>query len=98
MKHSPRFPDHFASLAHARTFIDNFFDPYNQHHRRSGIGYHTRADVHAGRQHTIRKARQTVLDHAYTTNPHRFRKRPQAPTIPDITWINQPDENLSHTY
>lgn len=97
LKHSPRFPDQFASLAHARAFIDGFFDHYNQHHRHSGIGYHTPADVHAGRHHTIRAARQTVLDHAYSSNPHRFQKRPIAPQVPDITWINQPDENLSHT-
>ena len=37
------------------------------------------------------------LDQAYATNPHRFRTRPQAPRIPDITWINPPQPNLSHT-
>jgi putative transposase len=97
LKHSPRFPDRFTSLAHARTFTDDFFDHYNHDHRHSGIGYHTPADVHAGRHHQIRAARQTVLDHAYNTNPHRFRRRPKAPRIPDITWINQPEPNLSHT-
>lgn len=97
LKHSPRFPERFASLAHARAFIDGFFDNYNEHHRHSGIGYHTPADVHAGRHHQIRADRQRVLDQAYATSPHRFRRRPTAPKIPDITWINQPDENLSHT-
>lgn len=97
LKHSPRFPTRFASLAHARTFTDAFFEHYNHHHRHSGIGYHTPADVHAGRHHTIREARQHVLDDAYTANPHRFRQRPTAPQIPDIAWINEPDENLSHT-
>jgi len=97
LKHSPRFPERFTSLTHARTFINGFFDHYNQHHRHSGIGYHTPADVHTGRHHTIRAARQNTLDQAYITNPHRFRKRPTAPKIPDITWINEPDENLSHT-
>jgi putative transposase len=96
LKHSPRFPDRFVSLAHARTFINDFFDHYNQHHHHSGIGYHTPADVHTGRHHQIQAARQTVLDHAYNTNPHRFHKRPTAPKAPNITWINQPDENLSH--
>jgi putative transposase len=96
LKHTPRFPDRFVSLAHARTFIDEFLDHYNQHHRHSGIGYHTPADVHAGRHHTIRAARQTVLDNAYSANPHRFRQRPTAPQVPDITWINQPETNLSH--
>ena len=97
LKHSPRFPERFTSLAHARTFIDAFFDHYNHHHRHSGIGYHTPADVHAGRHHQIRAERQHVLDNAYNTNPHRFRQRPTAPQIPDITWINEPEQKLSHT-
>ena len=97
LKHTHDSPDYFVSLAHARTFIDEFLDHYNQHHRHSGIGYHTPADVHAGRHHTIRAARQTVLDNASTANPHRFRQRPTAPQVPDITWINQPETNLSHT-
>jgi putative transposase len=39
LKTTPRFPERFASLAHARTFTDAFFDHYNHHH--SGIGDHT---------------------------------------------------------
>ncbi len=97
LKHPPRFPTRFASLAHARTFIDAFFNHYNHHHRHSGIGYHTPADVHTGRHHDITIQRQHVLDHAYATNPHRFRQRPTAPQIPSITWINEPEPNLSHT-
>ena len=72
-------------------------DSGNRAHRHSGIGYHTPADVHAGRHRKIRAARQTVLDQAYASNPHRFRQRPRAPKIEPIAYINQPDENLSHT-
>ncbi|MEO1057710.1 MAG: IS3 family transposase [Actinomycetota bacterium] len=97
LKHTPRFPERFTSIAHARTFIDNFFDHYNHNHRHSGIGYHTPASVHHGHHHTIRAQRQHVLDHAYQHHPHRFRQRPLAPKIPDITAINPPQPNLSHT-
>mgnify|MGYP001821058090 FL=1 len=97
LKHSPRFPERFNSLAHARTFTDAFFEHYNHHHRHSGIGYHTPADVHAGHHHTIRAHRQHVLDHAYTLEPHRFRQPPIAPQVPDNAWINQPEPNQSHT-
>jgi putative transposase len=96
LKHTPRFPERFASLAHARSFVDTFFDHYNHHHRHSGIGYHTPASVHRGHHHAIRAHRQAVLDHAYTTHPHRFRRPPQAPQVPDITWINPPEPDLSH--
>ena len=99
LKHTPRFPERFASLAHARAFVDTFFAHYNHHHhhhhRHSSIGYHTPASVHRGHHHAIRAHRQAVLDHAYTTHPHRFHRRPTAPTVPAITWINQPEPDLS---
>ena len=63
LKHTPRFPERFASLAHARSFVDTFFAHYNNHHHRhSGIGYHTPASVHRGHHHAIRAHRQAVLD------------------------------------
>jgi putative transposase len=96
LKQAPRFPQRFASLAHARAFVDEFFAHYNHHHRHSGIGYHTPASVHHGHHHTIRRHRQAVLDHAYATQPDRFRRPPQAPRVPHIAWINPPANDLSH--
>jgi putative transposase len=92
LKYSPRFPKRFTSLAECRAFIDEFFDHYNHHHRHSGIGLHTPADVHHGRAHHIRTQRQATLDAAYTAKPHRFRQPPRAPQIPEAAWINQPPE------
>jgi putative transposase len=92
LKYSPTFPKRFTSLAHARTFADEFFDHYNHHHRHSGIGLHTPADVHYGHADTIRAQRQLVLDAAYTAHPERFRQPPHAPRIPEAAWINPPQE------
>lgn len=92
LKYSPRFPKRFASLAHARAFLDDFFDHYNHHHRHSGIGLHTPADVHHGRADTIRAQRQAVLDAAYAAHPRRFHTPPCAPRIPEAAWINPPPE------
>ncbi len=96
-RESDRLAHELIAVAHARTFTDDFFDHYNHHHRHSGIGYHTPASVHHGHHHAIRAHRQAVLDHAYTLEPQRFRRPPIAPQVPDITWINQPQPNLSHT-
>ena len=92
LKYSPRFPKRFESLAHARSFIDTFFEHYNHKHHHSGIGLHTPAEVHHGHADTIRQQRQAVLDTAYATHPHRFRKPPCAPRLPEATWINPPPE------
>lgn len=92
LKYCPSFPRTFSSLAGARSFVDGFFQFYNHHHRHSGIGLHTPADVHFGRAEAVRTARQAVLDAAYAYHPERFRGRPSAPRIPEAAWINPPEE------
>jgi putative transposase len=92
LKYCPTFPKRFTGIEHARGFCDTFFDHYNYQHHHSGIGLHTPADVHHGRATAIRAQRQVVLDAAYTARPERFRRRPNAPRIPEATWINPPQE------
>ena len=92
LKYCPTFPKRFTGIDHARQFCDRFFEHYNHHHRHSGIGLHTPADVHHGRAEGIRAARQVVLDAAYTAHPERFTRPPSAPRIPAATWINRPEE------
>jgi putative transposase len=92
LKYFPTFPRRFASIASARSFVDGFFGYYNHEHRHSGIGLHTPADVHFGRADAVRRQRQLVLDAAYAESPHRFRRPPSAPRIPEAAWINRPEE------
>ena len=49
MKYCPQFPSRFGSAEDGRLFCCGFFDYYNFHHRHSGIGLMTPADVHYGR-------------------------------------------------
>lgn len=92
LKYCPSFPKRFVGIDHARGFVDSFFAHYNHHHRHSGIGLHTPADVHHGRAPAVRARRQHVLDAAYNAHPERFRRPPTAPRIPEATWINRPEE------
>jgi putative transposase len=92
LKYFPTFPKRFSNLAAARSFVDTFFGYYNHQHRHSGIGLHTPADVHHGRANAVRAQRQLVLDAAYRAHPERFRTPPNAPRIPEATWINPPEE------
>ena len=92
LKYCPTFPKRFTGIDHARRFCHAFFHRYNHHHRHSGIGLHTPADVHHGRAPAIRAHRQAVLDAAYSARPERFRQPPAAPRIPEATWINPPKE------
>jgi putative transposase len=92
LKYSPTFPKRFANIAAARSFCQGFFEHYNHEHRHSGIGLHTPADVHFGLAEATREKRQGVLDGAYAAMPNRFRAPPQAPRIPEVFWINRPEE------
>jgi putative transposase len=92
LKYSPTFPKRFANIAAVRAFCDGFFEYYNHEHRRSGIALHTPADVHFGMAEVVREKRQGVLDAAYAAMPHRFRRPPEAPRIPEVAWINRPEE------
>jgi len=94
MKYLPVFPERFASLAHAREFMTEFVEAYNHHHRHTGIGMHTPADVHYGHADAIDRDRDAALDAARRAHPERFGTRAQTrPKILDrhaATWINQP--------
>ena len=88
-KYCPTFPERFGCIEDARAFSDVFFDNYNHVHRHSGIGLQTPASVHYGTDLEIREQRQAILSAAFEANQIRFRRiAPQAPTIPEVVWIN----------
>lgn len=90
-KYRPDYPDRFASIDEARTWMRRFARWYNHEHYHSGIGYLHPADVHAGTAHETVAARQDVLDDAYARHPERFRHRPpRAAAPPAEAWINKP--------
>jgi transposase InsO family protein len=95
LKYAPVFPNRFASLADARTFMNDFVTWYNHAHRHSGIGLHTPADVHHGRHHRVRAGREDTLTAARAAHPERFGTALPLPKIlelPDQVWINRPDQ------
>jgi putative transposase len=98
LKYRPGFPEHFSSLAEARSFCRDFFDWYNHQHRHSGIGLLTPACLHYGRAEEVYTGRQLVLEAAYQTSPERFvNGAPRPPALPTAAWINQPkSEEVAH--
>ena len=90
MKYSPDYPERFASIGEARSWMNAFTYWYNHIHRHSGIGLHTPASVHTGTAETIRDQRQQTLDAAYIAHPERFHRRPVPPKLPEKACINDP--------
>jgi transposase InsO family protein len=95
LKYAPVFPERFDSLADARQFMTNFAAWYNECHRHAGIGMHTPSEVHHGRHHTVRTAREQTLAQARAAHPERFgtgRTLPKILDLPDQVWINRPEQ------
>ena len=92
LKYAPTFPDRFGSLADAQQFMNAFVDGYNHHHRHTGIGLHTPADVQYGHAPTRKAEREATLDQARARHPERFTgsSSPKIINLPDAAWINQP--------
>lgn len=97
MKYLPDFPDQFVTLADARTFMGEFVDAYNHHHRHTGIGLHTPADVHYGLADTVDQTRDQALEIARALHPERFGRRatsrPKILSRENTVWVNKPEEN-----
>ena len=92
LKYCPAFPERFGCIEDARVFCQAFFAYYCHEHRHSGIGYHTPASVHFGTAEEVRAKRAETLNAVYAANPVRFRhRRPVAPKLPTIAWINEPN-------
>jgi putative transposase len=95
IKYRPDFPDRFGSLEHALDHFPRFFGWYNNHHRHSGIGFMTPADVHYGRALELLARRQATLDEAHARFPERFVRQPPRPTqLPEAVWINPPEKEV----
>lgn len=94
LKYAPTFPDRFGSLTDAQQFMDAFVDGYNHHHRHTGIGLHTPAEVHYEHATARRAERDATLAEARRRHPERFATNhsPKIISLPDAAWINQPPE------
>lgn len=77
--------------------LDQFVHAYNHHHRHTGIGMHTPADIHYGLDDHIDRDRDAALAAARRAHPERFGTRAQTrPKILDrdpAVWINPPDHD-----
>ena len=92
LKYAPTFPERFGSLTDAQQFMNDFVDGYNHHHRHTGIGLHTPADVHYGHATQVNAEREATLAAARTQHPERFTTShsPKIINLPETAWINQP--------
>jgi putative transposase len=94
LKYAPTFPERFGSLPDAQTFMTDFVDGYNHHHRHTGIGLHTPAEVHYGLAPIRHLERRATLAAAHARYPERLGNGsiPKIINLPEAAWINPPPQ------
>jgi len=93
LKNQPNFPGRFDGYPHARGYVEDFVDWYNNEHHHVGLGLMTPADVHHGLAEAKQLERAKVLADAFAAHPERFpHGPPKPPQLPTEAWINQPPD------
>jgi hypothetical protein len=85
LKYQPDYPKRFQSMLDARTWCQEFFGWYNDHHQHSGLALFTPADVFYGRVEEVARRRQAALDVAFAAHPERFPNGPPTVRRPPTT-------------
>jgi len=90
LKGQPDFPDRFASVAHARSWHEHYFDWYNLDHHHSGLAGNTPEQVFTGRHREVITVRQSALDDNYRRQPERFVSGPPRAKAPPARVVINP--------
>ena len=77
LKYSVCYPGKFRSIEHARTWMADFVDWYNNKHRHSGLDYLTPYQMRSGKQHELFTTRNKVIMAAYKDHPERWSNAPK---------------------
>jgi transposase InsO family protein len=95
LKYQPDYPGFFASLLHARGWLEPFFGWHNDDHQHSGLALYTPAEVFFGRVPVVHAVRQEALDAAYARHPARFPNGPPKAALPPAQVHINPLEALT---
>ena len=97
MKYQPDYPGRFASVFHARAWLQDFFGWHNDDHHHSGLALFTPAEVFFHRVAAVHTVRQEALDAAYALHPGRFPNGPPKAALPPAEVNINPLEALTVT-
>lgn len=75
LKYDPKYPLRFKDINHAREWMADFVNWYNNDHLHSSVDYVTPAQMRSGEAKTIFTKRNAVMTEAKNLNPERWGKR-----------------------
>lgn len=88
MKYTPMYPTKpFASLKHAKQWVSEFTDWYNNH-MHSRLSYVTPNQRHKGEDEAILEKRRLVYNEARNKNPHRWSSSSRSWPQPKLAKLN----------
>jgi putative transposase len=89
VKYRVGYPKAFTGLQHAREWMSNFIDWYNNQHRHSGIQYVTPQQRHSGNDIALLEIRQQTLQAAAKALPERFVNGPRKIAPESLVVLNK---------
>jgi putative transposase len=96
VKYQPDYPGRFRDIAHAREWLAEFFEWYNDAHHHTGLALFTPANVFFGRVDVIAATREQALAEAYARTPERFvHGPPRVARPPARVSINPPELEIT---
>lgn len=94
LKYTPDYPGRFTDVQHARTWMRQFVQDYNEHRPHEGIALYTPANLFRGEVEAVHRVRQQALDAHYEKHRERYVQGPPKAARPAAeVWIN-PDRTL----
>jgi len=88
LKYKQTYPDFFASIDEARTWVADFVDWYNNDHLHSAIGFVTPNSRHNHEDISILKARSETYNRAYALHPKRWSGKPKSWERKEVVILN----------
>jgi len=94
VKYSAGYPERFADLADARTWMTGFIDHY-QVRPHEGLAFYTPSDVFHGRIEPVYDRRQAALDAHYAAHPERYPNGPPKAKRPPAVMAINPQNGIT---
>ena len=88
LKYTAGYPKYFSGLEHARSWMADFVNWYNDKHRHSGIGYITPNQRHSGEGKIVMKKRNAALLKAFSSKPERWSRKPALWNETETVYLN----------
>ena len=93
LKYTTGYPGRFRNIDHARQWMADFINWYNDRHLHSALGYITPMEKRTGRDIELFRKRNCTMEAARNCHPERWGNRPSKEWIPSKVVVLNPEKD-----